>query len=362
MYRVLIVDDAPIIRQSVSLAVEQADAPVVAAAAVPNGARALKWLEEHVADLCITDINMPLMDGLELIGNINQSHPSMKSLIISSYDDFLYAKKSIQLHALDYILKPIDEQIFHDSISNAVEALAAHRVHQASAMLVQHLPKHRALVEQWSHALKTLNGLALPLLLMDTLDSIEQCAANQLELMPFLSMLWMRNLQDELELSPDMQPPAAPLFDGWNRPILRRSEARSYYRLLAIHQLEQCGYELLRQLKSEHVPPQEPVIDCIRLYIADRLCDQLQLQELADQVSLNKTYMCTMFKQETGMTIWTYIVKERMKHACSLLLESSQKVYEIAHAVGYEDVNHFNKLFKKHYGLSPLEYKRRIVG
>ncbi|MNU02675.1 HTH-type transcriptional activator Btr [compost metagenome] len=60
------------------------------------------------------------------------------------------------------------------------------------------------------------------------------------------------------------------------------------------------------------------------------------------------------------MTVWQFIVVERMNHSRDFLLNSQLKVYEIANRVGYEDVDYFTKLFKKHFGLNPLDYKKRM--
>ncbi|MGO4495377.1 helix-turn-helix domain-containing protein [Paenibacillus sp. 2RAB27] len=49
-----------------------------------------------------------------------------------------------------------------------------------------------------------------------------------------------------------------------------------------------------------------------------------------------------------------------MNHSRDFLLNSQLKVYEIANRVGYEDVDYFTKLFKKHFGLNPLDYKKRM--
>ena len=63
-------------------------------------------LREKRPDVVFTDIKMPVMDGLELLQIIKKEQPKTEVIIISSYDEFAYAKKAIALDAFDYVLKP----------------------------------------------------------------------------------------------------------------------------------------------------------------------------------------------------------------------------------------------------------------
>ncbi len=76
-------------------------------AAVQNGQAALKYIEESVPDLIITDIRMPLMDGLELLEHVSIDYPYIKKIIISGYDEFEYARQALRMGVFDYLLKPV---------------------------------------------------------------------------------------------------------------------------------------------------------------------------------------------------------------------------------------------------------------
>ena len=64
-------------------------------------------MEKELPDLILTDICMPVMDGLGLSAYVHENHPEMKVIIISGYDDFEYAKRALKYEVADYILKPI---------------------------------------------------------------------------------------------------------------------------------------------------------------------------------------------------------------------------------------------------------------
>ncbi|MDF2653429.1 MAG: AraC family transcriptional regulator, partial [Paenibacillus sp.] len=104
MYRTLIVDDAYPIRISLQKSVGDCEFMIVSGLA-QNGLNAIQWLKSNYADICITDIRMPKMDGLELLERIKVDYPWMVSIVVSSYDEFAYARRSIKLDAVDYILK-----------------------------------------------------------------------------------------------------------------------------------------------------------------------------------------------------------------------------------------------------------------
>ena len=68
-------------------------------------------------------------------------------------------------------------------------------------------------------------------------------------------------------------------------------------------------------------------------------------------------YFCNIFKKETGVTIWDYLIRIRMEEAKKMLLETAQKTYEISEKIGYDDPSYFGRLFKKYTGFTPVEYR-----
>lgn len=81
------------------------------------------------------------------------------------------------------------------------------------------------------------------------------------------------------------------------------------------------------------------------------------LSELAEKYYFNPSYFSTLFKKHTGMHFTEYVMDLRMNHAARLLLESNDKIYQIAKKVGYQDVKYFTRIFKKKYGYTPEEYR-----
>ena len=83
------------------------------------------------------------------------------------------------------------------------------------------------------------------------------------------------------------------------------------------------------------------------------------LDSLSETFHLSKPYLSKYIKEKAGMTFQEAVQKERMKKARTLLKETGATVESVAIEVGYENVEHFNRLFKKKYGMTPVQYRRQ---
>ncbi len=84
----------------------------------------------------------------------------------------------------------------------------------------------------------------------------------------------------------------------------------------------------------------------------------LKLQDVAREVHLSPNYFSYLFKKSTDRNLWDYLTEIRMEEAKRLLEHSDKKRYEIAEMIGYESPEHFSRVFKKYYGVSPAEYRK----
>ena len=123
MYRMLVVDDEKTERECVRFLIEQSGLPLEVSEA-GDGREALMQLKEtDGADILFTDVQMPLMDGLELIREAEKLFPDMKILIFSSYADFEYARTALTLGVVNYILKPLIPEELEKSLEGLIGQL-----------------------------------------------------------------------------------------------------------------------------------------------------------------------------------------------------------------------------------------------
>lgn len=131
------------------------------------------------------------------------------------------------------------------------------------------------------------------------------------------------------------------------------------------------AYEMLHELLLEKndkffedvssLVPENSTIYLIKNYIATNFDKpDLSVKDISDYAHMSVSYVCTFFKNETGMTLNQYITDYRMEKAKQLLLDPRFKVTDISSKVGYNDGNYFGKSFKKMVGLSPSEYREKV--
>ena len=98
----------------------------------------------------------------------------------------------------------------------------------------------------------------------------------------------------------------------------------------------------------------------IQNIIKSRYYENITIKDIADEVFLTPTYICLLFKQETGMTINEYLTQTRIEVSKELIADKSNKLTDIAYLVGYADSSYFTKQFKKNTGFTPKEYRNNI--
>ena len=105
MKKVLIADDEFLVRLGLRTTISWEENGFIIVGEAKNGKEAIELFEKHDPDILLTDIRMPVMSGLELIQELKARKKSLKSVILSHYDDFNYAREALKLGASEYILK-----------------------------------------------------------------------------------------------------------------------------------------------------------------------------------------------------------------------------------------------------------------
>jgi len=107
---ILLVEDEKWVRTAIRKVIEKIGPFFSVVHEAPNGIEALDWLEANEADLILTDIRMPVMDGLALLEAVRERGVRAEVILISGHDDFAYAQQALRLGALDYVLKPVEKE------------------------------------------------------------------------------------------------------------------------------------------------------------------------------------------------------------------------------------------------------------
>ncbi|MDE6851519.1 MAG: AraC family ligand binding domain-containing protein [Lachnospiraceae bacterium] len=94
-------------------------------------------------------------------------------------------------------------------------------------------------------------------------------------------------------------------------------------------------------------------------YIEDHYCDSITIQDIAEHLNINRSYLHRIFKSFTGSSIQNYLVDYRIRQACILLKTTTLSIRVIAHSVSYIDPLYFSRIFHQRMGVSPSEYRKQ---
>lgn len=174
MINVMIVDDEILVRLGLRSTISWDQFGFTVTADAANGAQAIEKFEAAAPDILITDIRMPGMDGIELIKVLKEKKPQLKTIILTNYDNFEYAKQALDLGADEYLLKTtLDNQTLlpilkklQEKIKRETEQNLEYKQLQKKALLglsffkkhfVERLLTGQIEPEEWSGFLKEFN-------------------------------------------------------------------------------------------------------------------------------------------------------------------------------------------------------------
>lgn len=134
------------------------------------------------------------------------------------------------------------------------------------------------------------------------------------------------------------------------------SECESIYELHRL--LEEKTEDFFSQIRNRS--ENNSTVYLIKEFIAAHYQDEtLSIKDISEHVFLSSSYICTLFKNETGQTLNQYLTDFRIDKAKNLLTDPRYKITDISARVGYSDGNYFGKTFKKLVGMSPSEYREQ---
>lgn len=238
MWKVYAADDEGYIQEALQKLIDWKKMDCSLERVVSDGQELIDLIKTSPADIVITDIQMPSIDGIAVCKYLYENHPRTQVIILTAYSDFEYAKKAIKYSVCDYVLK---------------------------ISIVDELP-----------------------------DAIEKAIAN-----------------------------------------LSRIEST---------QISARGGSLLEQVDD---------------YIKKNYTRRFSLEEIADAMHVNASYLSRFYKNKTGNNLFDVICSYRIDIAKEYLEHTDMRAYEISEAIGFDDAGYFSKMFKKATGLSPKDYRRK---
>lgn len=349
MLSVIIVDDRPAVCKGLQKMInwDQIQAQVIGVA--HNGQDALNMAVVKHPDVIITDVRMPIMDGLEMARHISERLPDTVIIVLSAYDDFTFAQSALRFGVTDYILKPIDRDKI-EKLERRIEEISKKRVNKRKeygALYESPLP------EKASLALKTANPDDIAFHFENEAEKlVDYPLALYKDLCARLAAVFFDTLKQMNVDEPSLK---VTRDEVWEELVglKTKSDLMSYMKALYMN-----AAELLHERKSAR---SDTIVEHVRQYIADHYQNSdLSVYSIADANGLSANYTSILFRQLTGINISAYITNMRMNKAKELLKDMRRSIQEVSALTGYADSHYFAKVFKKHAGVTPSEYRNLV--
>jgi two-component system, response regulator YesN len=396
-YKALVADDEYIIRQGISgLLGSYQDFEVVAQA--EDGEIALEMAKNQKIDVYFVDITMPFLNGLQFIEELKKIQPLAIIVIITGYDKFEYAQEAIRLGTYEYLLKPVQEELFHDMIERlrtvlqkrnveehylewAEKKLVENRGSLILELLLRALEGHLA-PEEIQQECDYL-GLTIPVkfhILVIRLDYQKNSDIKQVwndNLIFFAAQNVAKEIFEDLNCETSIRDNYGNLVLITQRADSKALEERTecYQNFIernfpitckVVHR-EDSGYEKLSEAyqaaagQLEELNGISGVVQRITEIIEQNYGkEDFSLQDVAEEVNISVPYLSKLFRKEMGYTFVDYLTNLRIRKAIELLHDDQMKMYEIAERVGYATQHYFSNVFKRKIGISPIDYKKNI--
>jgi len=335
MYSILIVEDEYACMLGLQAIIKNSEFQSNSIFAASNGEEALEIIACHSIDLVITDICMPKMDGLQLCAEIYQKWPNITIIIVSGYDDFKYAQQAIKYNVKDFILKPIKADNLIHSISESLEKMEKEKIQPFSLKKVN----------------SVINKLDSELWSEEPFNAHATCADLFVALQPLFlkeQINFLKDILDNLLQRSKQHLGVALLPELFEIPEETIDPNASF-----INALTNLHIEILNM----KICLNNSFIKEVKTYINENYNSDISLSALSKRFNLNPCYCSQLFKKKVGMTIVQYKTEIRMKKAVEFLQSTNYAITEITFLIGYTDISHFIKTFKKYYGQSPSSYR-----
>ena len=393
MRKVMIVDDEMLARKMLRESIVWEEYGYTVISEAQNGKEALEKIKELSPDVIFVDIKMPVMDGLEMLRQMNALQTDSKAVLLTCYEDFSYVRDAMRYGAVDYLTKHTFEPEDLISLLDKIEKqIRKEKAHQESFNILKD----------------------------DVLNKVMESSLTREDIRRYVEIGILpvskpRYLMVCFKLQKDLNNEKCRIFENKLKEVLRERIAgrvitdaytstvreKEIYSILLCQ--EECSVSEIKQniregITSLHntMPDKDirwltgityhifnhwsdlpgalkEVRDIVRVegeylecspkiimaieYIRENYHKPITLEEVADYVGISRVYLSQTFKKETNKNIWDYLAQYRLSKAKELLLTSNLKIYAIAELCGFGSPQYFNKIFKRLTGFSPYQFK-----
>lgn len=342
MWKVMIADDEPYIREGMEKLIPWRELGCELVCSVSNGQEALDYFKEQLPDIIILDIKMPLVSGLEVAAYITEQNLDIRVILLTAYTDFQYAHTAIKLGVCDYIVKTFALEEVPEAVRKITKELEARQKKRCWLVQIEGDQKEKVPDKILDSTFQTFESRRLSeeedgfsLLLFTEGENGRQDIENKCEYLRsmcknFMGIRVVTRIYGEF---------------GEEQEAL---DFREYM------EAERAGQE-----EQPETQGQEDLFHLLKLYIEENFTKHVTLNDIAEALHANRSYISRLYKQKTGENLFDAINARRVEQAKEQIRSGTRKIYEIAREAGYDDTAYFSRVFKKYTGMSPRDYERQ---
>lgn len=400
--KVLIVEDEVLVREGLKSVIgwDKLGMEVVGDAA--NGRQALEIYERERPDIVLTDIRMPVMDGLELIAKIREEDKKTGIVILTCYEEFGYLQEALRMGVSDYILKlkmkpaeieaamakvkkKLDEDEENGAGPDGAEEFRLQKEEELKRYIFYHqvsIGFFRSRMERLSLAVKEKDMVLLRVVIQRYEKARLKIMDDRGMLIRFVILNTTEEIMEKYGGGETIQegPDCFLLFmnvvndpkdeDSWMEKMQKEIShvlsnfmgVRAVWGVSGVFQsfteLPDKYQECCQKMQDERVDLSVEIYEAVR-YIEGNLTQRLTLNQVASSINLSPNYLSSLFKKELGVGFVDYITEKRVERAKELLENTGLKTYEVAQQAGFVDESYFSKTFKRLTGKRPSAFRKR---
>lgn len=392
-YKILIVDDEYLVRRGLRETVDWSvlDAEIVAEC--ENGRQAIAEVERCRPDLIISDVRMPVMDGLAMAEKLAEMNFDGAVIFYSGYSDFEYVRKAMEYGVSGYVLKPEENDLLTRKAaetiavleecrkkSNALQSLSsgAAYIKEIYFRKLEEGVDDRSLRDQLSvlnislpRSGTVLYGKALRMLdaafeelyrallrALDNFKAVGDCSREKFIIVTGLTDAdALRECAERLygECGKNASFACVGLSGAFGADAdlctaaaQAKAAASPVFEVGGVFSFAEAGMRGGKKLKKI-------AEDALALIVA-HYSEKITVKWAADKLFISESHLMHEFKEETGATFNECLTYYRIAKAKELLAQGKMRINEIAAAVGFADGRYFGQVFKERVGITPSEY------
>ena len=372
-----------------------------------NGKEGLELIEKKQPDIIITDIYMPIMNGLEMIEGLKEAGSESKVIILSGYSDFEYARQALRLSIDDYLSKPASVDTIRSALQGIIGKLEAGKSKNKakSARSIElnfQTPLGSVSVGEIKNRRSGRSGAMIKII-----DSnVMEAKSSQPRTQPILNTT--KGLSESIETSKKLHEAirfadeelASSIIDDF----FQKMDEETYYKtagvsigieiwtiiVYAFHGIGKSiedmlpsnfdlyaelskikSWEMVADFLKKHIRQfcqsvhldnnlrHNQLVEQVVKYVHENISRNIRLGEISEELLISRNYLGKIFKEVSGESFKDYITGVRMEQAKKMLCSGNYLIYEVANQVGYTNPTYFTTVFKNHMGYTPSDLINR---